>query len=276
MRLFQIDQRLEYPLSVLQAGPFAIRYTYARSRETQQGDDIGQDYLTYKVTNDGIMFCVCDGVSQSYYGNLAAKYLGDALLQFMSESDCFNSMDSEYVKYRLCSSLQRMTAQATAMINRHEIPTHIGGLFREVLEEKRMKGSETTFVCGKIIYSAAQKKGQITAACLGDTGIRLFDYGTEIPGLLTGEISHWNRWSSCDGVLGEGPSILTVSLERDASGPNCIQVFTDGLMGYKKWRRPPDDAELRQMIHTSHDHAASDDVSFLEISWNEVTGGFKR
>lgn len=76
MRLFQIDQRLEYPLSSLQAGPFSIRCTYARSRETRQGDDMGQDYITYKVTDDSILFCVCDGVSQSFYGNLAAKYLG--------------------------------------------------------------------------------------------------------------------------------------------------------------------------------------------------------
>lgn len=267
MRLFQIDQRLEYPLSSLQAGLFSIRCTYARSRESRQGDDMGQDYITYRVTDDSILFCVCDGVSQSFYGNLAAKYLGDSLLQFMSESDCFNSADSEVVKYKLSSGLQQMTAPATNMINHYELPSHIGGLFREVLEEKRLKGSETTFVCGKISYTADSNKGQITVAWLGDTAIRLFDHGTEIPGLVSG-FSQWNRWSTCHGVMGEGPSILSMDLAKGSGRPNCIQVFTDGLMGYRNWKRYPENAELRQMIETSYNHVASDDVSFLEIRWN--------
>lgn len=267
MRLFQIDQRMEYPLSALQAGPFALRCTYARSRETRQGNDVGQDYITYQVAEDSILFCVCDGVSQSFYGNLAAKYLGDSLLQFMLQSDCFQSMDREVVKYKLSSFLKQMTSPATDMISHHVIPSHIGGLFREVLEEKRLKGSETTFVCGRISCAAGENKGQITAAWLGDTAVRLFNHGTEIQGLVSG-FSQWNRWSTRHGVMGEGPSILTMEFARGSGGPDCIQIFTDGLMGYSSGQRSPDDAELRRMMETSYNHAASDDVSFLEVRWN--------
>lgn len=267
MRLFQIDQRVEYPLSAFKAGPFTIRSIYARSRETRQEKDTGQDYITYKITEDGILFCVCDGVSQSFFGNLAAKYFGDSMLQFMSDSDCFNSMDQEYIAYRLRSRLRQMTVQATNMINRYEIPPHINGILREVLDEKRMKGSETTFVCGKIMYSAGKKRGQITAAWLGDTYLRMFGRGREIPGLINGEFSQWNRWSTCQGVMGQAPSILAVDFEKGAGGPDCVQIVTDGLLECRKLQHSPDDAELRRMIEASDHHAASDDISFLEISW---------
>lgn len=266
MRLFQIDQRLEYPLSSLQTGPFAIRCTYARSRETREGNDVGQDYITYQATNDGILFCVCDGVSQSFYGNLAAKYLGDSLLKWMLQSDGFHSADSEAIQRKLSSNLQQLTAPATEMINRYEIPSHIGGLFREVLEEKRAKGSETTFVCGKITFAAGESKGRLTAAWLGDTMIRLLDHGNEISGGANG-FSQWNRWSTSRGVMGEGPSVLTMDVARDSGGPNCVQIFTDGLRGFSQWKRSPSDTELRRLMETSYSHAASDDVSFLEIGW---------
>ena len=79
----RVPQRYDIPPTTLSLGPFRIRYTYFRSSETRAHDEIGQDYLIFKLDPDKLVFCLCDGVSQSFYGDLAARYLGDHIIDWL-------------------------------------------------------------------------------------------------------------------------------------------------------------------------------------------------
>lgn len=267
MVLFQSDQREESRIVTDPCGPYRIRHVYARSRETQEHQDMGQDYMTYKAVGNKLMFCVCDGVSLSYYGNLAAKFLGDSLLRFMANSDCFDQLDMGYTQQRLHQYLQLLTLQASALICNHQVPPHITGIMREVLEEKRVAGSESTFACGKIILSPDRTRVQIVVAWLGDTSVRIWHNGEQHAKRLAGDYSMWNRWSTLRGVLGQPSCQYAASTADQHDVVNRIQIYTDGLHAYESWNRVPDDRELRELVDQAYLRPDSDDVAYLDITW---------
>src|SRR5512138_1232221 len=78
-----IPQGAESPVRHAEAGPFAYRYAYYRSTETRAAGDPGQDYLTFLQTGQSFVFALCDGVSQSFFGELAARALGNSLVQWL-------------------------------------------------------------------------------------------------------------------------------------------------------------------------------------------------
>src|SRR5262245_61247445 len=72
-----IDRELE--IEHRSHGPFAWRWTYRRSADSQKSGAVGQDYLTMRYGGSTLTFALCDGVGQSYFGDVAAGLLGDAL-----------------------------------------------------------------------------------------------------------------------------------------------------------------------------------------------------
>ncbi|CAM4338871.1 hypothetical protein [Paenibacillus tarimensis] len=268
MERFHTDQHTEIPVTSREYGSLRLKYSYARSRETQLDGEAGQDYLSYLVKDGQLSFCICDGVSMSFCGQLASRYLGNELVAFMEHADSGGS-DGVSLQRQLQQYMKDITVPATDMVNRYELPSSIGGLFREVLEEKRRIGSETTFVCGRVRTVTGEKGGlEIVLAWMGDTKIRLWHDMLERTSRLEGDFSKWNRWSTLKGGIGEGPFIYKATLNSPpAAAFNRIQIYTDGLHAYDEWTRPLEDHELMYLVREAYTSPDSDDLTFLELSW---------
>ena len=74
-------QDRELPVSDGGGGGFAWRYAYARAADLIAMDEGGQDYLALRWADGVVAFSLCDGVSLSFYGDLAARRLGHELVR---------------------------------------------------------------------------------------------------------------------------------------------------------------------------------------------------
>ena len=76
-----LPQSTETNIARQKKGNFYYRYAYSRSSDTQKANDLGQDFLAFSSNKNRFAFALCDGVSQSFYGDLGARILGTKLLQ---------------------------------------------------------------------------------------------------------------------------------------------------------------------------------------------------
>jgi serine/threonine protein phosphatase PrpC len=78
-----VDPHHETPMTTIRGRDFAIRYLYSRSSESQTANVLGQDTLRFRYSDNKIVFAVCDGVGQSFNGQLASQFLGDNLVKWL-------------------------------------------------------------------------------------------------------------------------------------------------------------------------------------------------
>ncbi|HRO23607.1 MAG TPA: protein phosphatase 2C domain-containing protein [Promineifilum sp.] len=157
---FRLDQKRE---SAPQAGENAFlgyRYAYARAADSRRDDEPGQDYLAFRDGADHFVFAVCDGVGQSFYGDLAARLLGDALVDWLETGPPVADHPAALVD-SLPAFLSALTATAAERVDQYPIPDG-PPLLREVLLEKQARGSEAMFVCGR---EGSHARPAPTAAC---------------------------------------------------------------------------------------------------------------
>jgi hypothetical protein len=269
-----IQQDKETELTKVE-GRLSYRYAYSRAAETQKEEEVGQDYLTYQVNQDSIIFAICDGVSLSFCGELAAKYLGDRLCAWLSHPAQSNRLDQHHLQMELAEYLSEMVDEASELIRNHVISSDITGLHLEVLEEKRAHGSEATFVCGRIdLPREADSDGRLLVAWLGDTRLRLWGSSGEQTRLL-GNTFHTNeRWSTAAGPVGSSPHMFITKLnEQDMINRLC--VYSDGLSELDSFKKMPADEDIQEVIEASLKKPTSDDISFLDIGWSLASEGSK-
>lgn len=72
----------EQPLTRYQ-GTIKCRYGYGRAAETVHQGDTGQDFAAVRMKGNVCNFVLCDGVGMSYLGDFAARFLGNALLDWL-------------------------------------------------------------------------------------------------------------------------------------------------------------------------------------------------
>jgi hypothetical protein len=270
MGTIRVDQTKEVKLFSEQLASLHVRYTYHRAQETQQADDVGQDYLVCRYSDNEIAFCICDGVSLSYYGNIAAKLLGDELTDFLwSLGDSVYTSEDD-LRQQLHNYLQNLTDKAKGQIERHVIPNHIQGMLREVLEAKRERGSESTFVCGKIKFSSSNIES-VALAWMGDSRVRVWNKEVDTSSQLGGQFLTSERWSTNDGLIGGGPHVFV--LDSEHCPIDRIHIYTDGLNAFDTWNKSPNDVELIEMVESSLSKPTSDDIAFLELEvrGNDIT-----
>ena len=87
MSLVELDQSYETPVTELRRGPFKIRYAYARSRDCQDSNENGQDYLVWRAESYRAAFALCDGVGQSFFGGIGAQIIGEAIIDWLWKVD---------------------------------------------------------------------------------------------------------------------------------------------------------------------------------------------
>lgn len=257
-----VPQQVETPVTSFRHGPFRYRFLYARSSECQTAHDPGQDYLTVRQSDEALVFALCDGVSQSFFGELAARFLGDALLDWLWWQ-WPKVAHSEHAGAALGEFLSGLAERGTRAVMNHPLPAELPGFLRDVLEEKRRHGSESTFACGRIDLA----QGQTVFAWMGDSRLRLWSDRGELSApqdsFLTAQ-----RWSSRWGLVGGVPSLI-----RPAVPVTRAIAYTDGLSVLDSLQAVPPSAELQHLSDIAGERPDNDDRTLLDIEWGTALSG---
>ncbi len=207
----RVPQDRETDVREIVAGPFRLRYLYARSHDCRKSDDPGQDYIALRYDDRRLVFALCDGVSQSFYGDLAARFLGDALVDWLWNDLVPDEFRPEPIRQALHSYLMDLTAEATREVRQVPVPSDAPPMLREALEQKRAIGSETMFICGSIEMPGPDlPNGRIVLAWLGDSELQLWSDDQDLSPALDAEWVTARRWST---KVGPKPIFRTLKIE---------------------------------------------------------------
>lgn len=165
---FRLDPAEDVPPTTVVIGPALYRFAARRADESRLAGEPSQDYLALRADEAGASFCICDGVSLSFFGGLAARLLGDALLEWCANGISTEAEEQE-VRLSLARLLMELTHTAGEEVRNHPLPPMAAGLLREVLEDKRLLGSEAMFVCGRIDFRT--RRFLRDGSCWGAWGI---------------------------------------------------------------------------------------------------------
>ncbi len=261
MKTSPLPQNQDTPPTVVRRPRLAYRYAYARSADNAGEGEVGQDYLVIKEDAHQVAFVVCDGVSQSFFGDLAARLLGDALVDWMftAPAKISNGASPLALEAALLEFLICLTSEATARVQAVPLPSGIPGMLQTVLEQKRALGSESTFAAGVLDTTT----NTIFLAWMGDSRIRLWSRTREVSLDLLGDSFHTEeRWSSLKGPVGR----LHVYL-----GPlpaiKRLTVYSDGLTNLNQLplERSPNSEVIQGWIQAACSSTTSDDISYFEV-----------
>ena len=260
MDILYIDPGRETPVRTGRHGELAYRYAYARAADTQQSAGVGQDFMAFRPGGEAFQFAVCDGVGQSFFGEIAAQFLARALLKWLSANQA--NLMSPDVRADLARFLDGERQAASAVVEAHAIPSNLPAMLREVLEEKRAIGSEAMFVCGHIsMPSAAHPSGAVFLAWMGDMRARLWRGESERTDWLGNVFETGQRWSTRSGLKRGRLNVFQAPLV----GIDRLSVYSDGLALLDGYLTPPPDHELDTLIRRQAESPTSDDIAFLDL-----------
>ncbi len=263
--VIQVPQDRETLVEASGNGWFHWRYAYARSADTRATGGPGQDYLTFRCHEHSIAFALCDGVSQSFFGDLAARHLGDALVQWLWDG-IPAATDAETIRGLLAGWLRELMPEASRLVNEQPIPEHLPRMLVEVLEQKRRMGSETMFVAGRIdLPQRDLPVGKVVLAWMGDSRLRLWRGRREITDELGDEFRTSERWSTSLGPVGGSPHVHICDVGRRQRRLTALAVYSDGLALLDRPRQVPSNADLQDVVAQAGESAMSDDISLLHI-----------
>lgn len=257
----RLPQDRETPITVVRHPNYAYRYTYARSADSRVADDRGQDYLAIRDDGHRLAFALCDGVGQSFFGDLAARLLGDALLEWLW-TDVAPQDGVLDVQAMLATVLQDLVAAVTEVVATFPLPDGLAPIVRSVLEQKRALGSESTFSAGLLDVRA----GQCVLVWMGDSRIRLWGRHGEPSDELGDTFHTLERWSSRRGAVGQAHAFVAPlnDLQR-------LVIFSDGLAQIdNQFARSPTNRALETLITDANESPTSDDISFIEIQLGDL------
>ena len=260
MRTVRVTQNADSEVSFVAAPQANLRYVYIRSSDSVANQIEGQDYLVFKYNDKRLAFVVCDGVGSSFCGNIAARVLGEGLLEWLWSAEADYLTGPEALSEAARAFLRNLQPQAQQEVEAYQIPDHLPALVQQALNQQRSYGSEAVFVGGRLDHPTEDlPDGRLMLVWMGDTQARLFDDGG-------GEIdikANWtanDRWSSVVGVKGTVHAWL--------GGVNDIArllVFSDGMMAHADNLATYADIELEEAIEAQFRTAISDDVALLDI-----------
>jgi hypothetical protein len=268
-RTYRVQQSVDTPLKVEQHESLTWRYLYARSAESVAHQQPGQDFLTFDRQGGSFVFALCDGVGQSFFGDLAARLLGGALTEWLRDQAPVDASDVGQIRTALADYLQHLTEQASVEVEALEFPKSTPLMVKEVLDDKRIGGSESTFVCVRVDLPCDDlPNGRLLAAWMGDTRLRAWAGDVELTESFPPETFRTvERWSSRSGpVLGE-PHVFVGPLVTEAGHPvvSRLMAYSDGLTVLDALPAPPSDTSLTELADQTRAAAESDDISFVEL-----------
>lgn len=255
----RLPQTHETAALVIAGESFHLQVAYARSADSRASDDLGQDYLSVRQDGDRLAFVLCDGVSQSFVGDLAARVLGEAMLKWLWQLDA-ETIQAQVLQEACHQYLQELSPTVAPQVTNYSLPGDLPPMLREVLERKRELGSETTFSAG-LLDVAADK---LLLVWLGDSRIRLWDRQRECTADLGDTFLTQERWSTHRGPIGK-VHVFTTNLKdikRVVAYSDGLAVMDRGLNDSLTMR------SLDAVIAEAGDAPTSDDISFLEVRFS--------
>ncbi|TAK22330.1 MAG: LysM peptidoglycan-binding domain-containing protein [Chloroflexota bacterium] len=263
LRMRALPQTGETPVTAERGDGLTWRFAYSRSAESVTGNRLGEDFLITAQRDGTLCFALCDGVSGSFYGDIAARFLGRALVEWLAEIEL--DADLGHLQVALAEKLASWTGAASQQVNDHAIPTHVTGMLRSVLESVRIEGSQTVFAAGRIDAPHPGANGKVLLAWMGNVRIRIWSSHGERSADLGGVFHDSQRWSSRSGA-----SIPTAHMFQEALKPgdpasiNRILLFSDGLSSLGETSTTISDAAVRALLADALESPSSDDATFLE------------
>jgi hypothetical protein len=274
--VIRVPQRCETMLRTVSRAQYYFRLAYARASETQAAGDVGQDFLTLRDNGCRHSFALCDGVGQSFMGDLAAKLLGDFLRDWMWELD--PEVTAMTIAEQLGLALTELASGADQQVRTYRLPRGLPPLVHDALERKRRSGTESTFVCGLVDPSA----NMVAFTWMGDSRLRLWGSDNQEQSDAFGDnFRTAERWSSRRGPIGvvhsfvgsfdqysrvaaysDGLSLLDTSLSTSPDG-TTLTAFLDAT------EKPlGDDASLIEIVFASpaHPDPSANWVSLANLS----------
>ena len=256
----RIAQDRETPITNLHGSRFGLRYAYSRSADSIEANAPGQDYIAVNPTETRLAFALCDGVSQSFYGDLAARILGDEIVNWLwaLEDNLLETTTS--IQPKICDFLAGLCEPATQQIVEFALPDMLAPMLKTVLEKKRGLGSEAIFAAGMLDFDV----GQLLLCWMGDVRIRFWADSGEVTDkyLSADTFLTRERWSTRRGLVGDLHIALLplAKIER-------IFIYSDGLarLDQKMRTGSPGDRTLARIMEESKLLPGSDDISLLEI-----------
>ncbi|MFI2858362.1 hypothetical protein ACH6EH_14670 [Paenibacillus sp. JSM ZJ436] len=250
-------QHEEQPVSSLKSR-FNCRYAYGRASETAQLQEQGQDYMAFAVDGRTCSFVLCDGVSMSYRGDFAARYLGEGLLSWLRT-------EAEPSRHLLQKRLVQLSQAARLEEEALSVDQNAPLLLRDILQEKKQNGSEAMYLCGRIeLPGKLKRKGRLWLAWQGDSRLRLFQQQVEVASPFLGTFRTGDRWSTRTGPKGT-PNVFECRLQ--AAGDYRLLLYSDGLSDLDGISEVVPDEHLQVLMDARHTEGLEDDACFLEISW---------
>ena len=247
----------EQPLTRYQ-GAFKCRYGYGRAAETVNQGDSGQDFAAVRMNGNVCNFVLCDGVGMSYLGDFAARFLGNALLDWL-----------ETTQHPTVEAVERLlhdlTLPASEQLEKLQPLESSPLLLREVLMEKRSRGSQAMYVCGRIELTGGGRKSRVWLAWQGDSRIRLWRNGQEQSELFQTHCKTNERWSTLEGPVGGKPHIC--EMKGSAGDSMRLQLYTDGLNDLDAIQAYVPDEHIQVLLDATHTGGLEDDAAFIELEW---------
>jgi hypothetical protein len=265
-RLIPVARDTETSVREEQVGAYRCRYAYARSADTRRLGEAGQDVVLLRHDEARVTFTLCDGVSESFQGEIAAESLGAELLDWLWAIAPV-TVDPTTLRASLAVSLRRLTLKVTPKVSAYPIPRELPALLREVLDQRRANGSETMLVGARVDRPSPElARGRVVLIWLGDSRLRFWGPDGERTSELGETIHSDQRWSSRAGSLHADPHVALFPL---VDGPryliNRLVAYSDGLASLDHLSDLPPSPGLQQLIDQTAVSPASDDVSIVEL-----------
>lgn len=262
-----LPQDAETKPRTIECGEWTYRYGYIRSSDCRSSGDAGQDYLAFADKGGTLAFALCDGVGMSYYGDIAAKFVGEKLLDWLSREEDALADRMDDIRDSLERTLQEMAIEGRELVARHRLPAALPEMLRDVLESKKKRGSATVFACGRLDPPCDRfPGGRLLLAWMGDVRIRAWGKQGELTFRATGTVDTRHQWNSSAGPTGGGPWIHTDDGLGDAGRYRELLVYTDGLAALDEFGSI-DTQTLDHVVDREARNPSGDDLSFMHVRW---------
>jgi hypothetical protein len=248
----KLPQDSETPLTPLRVPVGTALYLYIRSVDSVNANTIGQDYVTFRYQGKDLAFAVCDGVGQSFMGDLAARLLGDELVEWLLKLQ--RPANAEAFSKATADALNAMTKATAPQVASYKLPEQLPPILIQALENQRKYGSESMFVAGRLALGGTDP--WVALCWLGDSPVAAVDIDGELVDLGPhGSTSE--RWNATTGVKGEVHTWV-----GDAKRVARVAGYTDGL----GTSHVPTDADLVRMVAGWMDNnPPADDASLFDV-----------
>lgn len=231
------------------------------SRDGQAKSQRSQDALALWHRRGTFIAVVCDGVSQSFYGDFAAWVLAEALVKLLR-----NFHESLPASVDLMTWGRILAAEVEDHYQALPMPSDLPPMMRQVLAEKRRLGSETMFAAVRVdLPSPKYPQGRLLVVQGGNIRVRVFGPKGEFSSPLDEE----RRWSTRHGF--QQPPWLWETPLRDGNGYwqwDGVVIYTDGIFSLDRFSPPWTPEAARRVAEEDWLSPLSDDQAYVEMRWS--------